>query len=67
MFLSLAELYVQSINSGGVPDMGSAWSNICKNTCSKAIHEAQESLKLQLNKIALPLAEQSLLERFTDP
>jgi hypothetical protein len=34
--LSLAEVYVDSINKGSVPCIESAWTSVCKDECNKA-------------------------------
>jgi chromosome segregation ATPase len=42
MFSNLILSYVDSINSGSVPSIESAWSYICKTECSKAADIAQD-------------------------
>lgn len=39
---NMMSAYVDSMNNGSVPTIENAWSYICKNECSKAIHEAED-------------------------
>lgn len=43
MLAGLVQSYINSINSGIVPNIQSAWAYICQNECQKAL---EKSLKL---------------------
>lgn len=40
MFLELCRSYTDAINKGSVPNINSAWSNLCKNENLRAVDEA---------------------------
>ena len=39
MFLELCQAYTEAINKGSIPNINSAWSNLCKNENLRAIQE----------------------------
>jgi len=39
-WLALLEAHVQAMNAGGVPKLGSVWSHVSEQECSRAIEEA---------------------------
>jgi hypothetical protein len=40
MLLELADAYTESINSGSVPNIQSAWTYVCHNECQRAIDDS---------------------------
>ena len=60
MFFNLATTYLNSINSGAVPNIENAWTYLCKNECEKATTEAidnYENLMKESCSYKLPLSE----------
>lgn len=47
---NLAQDYVYSINNGAVPNIESAWNNICKTQCQKAYETCITNFKENMSE-----------------
>lgn len=69
MLAGLIQNYIQSINSGIVPNIQNAWSYICQNECQKAL---EKSLKifdqelLETFSLKAPMFEEELREVYKE-
>lgn len=57
---------MNSINSGAVPNIQSAWTYICQNECQKAIETSTALFLQNLHKINLPCDETELQAKLKD-
>jgi hypothetical protein len=64
MVVELAKAYVESINSGRVPTIESAWDYMCTEENHKAAKSSMEIIKIYANKIkqSLPVDSNELLK-----
>ena len=53
MLLSLAEAYVEAINTGNLPNIESAWSYVCKAESQKAVEEGTQNYAEFMKKSAV--------------
>ena len=51
MLLSLAEAYTQSINTGSVPSIEGAWTNVCKNECEKTMNSCIQQYETKMREL----------------
>lgn len=60
MILSLAEKYIEAINSGGVPNIESSWTYMCQNECLKVINTTVAQFKNRIGSFNVPDADLEL-------
>lgn len=54
LLVTLAQQYVNSINTGSVPNIQSAWTYICQNECQKAIEASLKHYQSCLQQLKMP-------------
>ena len=62
MLLSLAEAYVEAINTGNLPNIESAWSYVCKAESQKAVEESTQSYSdfMKTQAVSFPIEPEEL-------
>lgn len=63
MYAELVKTYVESVNSGAVPNIESSWVHVCRQECMKALFESVESYEDTLQNLTnekLPLSLEDL-------
>ena len=64
MFLELCQQYTQAINKGCIPNINSAWNNLCKNENLRAIQQAISLYQQRIQKQALTMDPDSRSQEF---
>ena len=64
MLLDLCHAYTKAINQGQVPNINSAWSNLCKNENQRAIQQAISNYTKCLEKQCLSVDPITKKEQF---
>lgn len=64
-FLHLAELYVESINKGVVPNISNAWESVSRAACEKALNIGLDHYHTQMKTIeaSFPISFEELSKR----
>lgn len=69
MLSGLVQSYVNSINSGIVPNIQSAWTYICQNECQKALEKSLRQFDqeiLEIFSLRAPMFEEELREMYKE-
>lgn len=69
MLAGLVQSYVNSINSGVVPNIQSAWEYICQNECQKAMEKSLkqfDSEMLETFSLKAPMYDEELREIYKE-
>lgn len=63
-FIALAEAHVEAMNSGGVPQLGSAWQQVSRQECGRAVDEALRVFSAATMQVLgmLPCSDEDLQE-----
>ena len=64
MLANLANVYVQSINEGAIPNIENAWTYICQTECQKSLENSIEVFEEKLGQVEIPAEEDELEEDF---
>jgi len=60
MLVDLAHQYVSVVNTGGVPNIETAWTYICINECQKALLDAHKLFEETCLEQELPCRDEAL-------
>lgn len=64
MMIELAEAYCESLNTGRIPTIESAWDYVCSNESQKGVNEATRLIENEFRGLAKRLPVNSeILER----
>jgi hypothetical protein len=56
-WISLLSLYVNAVNSGAVPNIESAWTQICRNKAQSALSLVVDQYEREISELGMPVSQ----------